>query len=68
MVKISLFFIEFSKQPGAYDSVIVNDDLEKAYTDLKNYLVGSFPALLSNNQVGAGDAPQTQKSTAIDWA
>lgn len=28
--------LEYSAVPGAYDHIIVNDDLEKAYNSLKN--------------------------------
>ena len=59
--------INFSKEKGAYDSVIVNDDLEKAYAELRAYLQKSFPELLANNVAGpAGDAP-AQNKTQIDW-
>lgn len=30
--------IEYSKEEGAYDLVIVNDDLERAYAELKNFI------------------------------
>ncbi|KAL4959840.1 guanylate kinase [Aspergillus stella-maris] len=31
--------LEYSRQPGAHDKVIVNDDLETAYKELKEYIV-----------------------------
>ncbi|KAI9370943.1 guanylate kinase [Aspergillus egyptiacus] len=31
--------LEFAKQPGAHDKIVVNDDLEKAYTELRDYIV-----------------------------
>ena len=36
--------LEYAKQPGAHDKIIVNDDLESAYTELKDYIVdgGNF--------------------------
>lgn len=30
--------LEYSKQPGAYDRIIVNDDLEKAYKEFKDFI------------------------------
>ncbi|KAL4896349.1 P-loop containing nucleoside triphosphate hydrolase protein [Aspergillus ambiguus] len=38
--------LEFSKQPGVHDKVIVNDDLEKAYQELRDWVVdgGRFGA------------------------
>ncbi|KAA8652250.1 hypothetical protein EYZ11_002319 [Aspergillus tanneri] len=38
--------LEFSKQPGAHDKIIVNDDLEKAYEELRDWVVdgGRFGA------------------------
>ena len=30
--------IEYSKEPNAHDIIVVNDDLEKAYSELKNYI------------------------------
>lgn len=38
--------LEFSKQPGAHDKIVVNDDLEKAYTELRDWVVdgGRFGA------------------------
>jgi len=47
--------IEYSETAGAYDQVIVNDDLEKAYGVMKGFLQESFPELL-NVHGGAGDA------------
>lgn len=37
--------LEYSEQPGAYDLIIVNDDLHKAYEELKNFLTKEIPAL-----------------------
>ncbi|KAL3430563.1 guanylate kinase-domain-containing protein [Aspergillus tetrazonus] len=36
--------LEYAKQPGAHDKIIVNDDLESAYKELKDYIVdgGNF--------------------------
>ena len=31
--------IEYSKTPGAHDQIIVNDDLEKAWTEFKDFCV-----------------------------
>ncbi|KAF7714714.1 Guanylate kinase [Penicillium ucsense] len=38
--------LEFAKQPGAHDKIVVNDDLEKAYTELRDWVVdgGRFGA------------------------
>ncbi|PYI04829.1 guanylate kinase [Aspergillus sclerotiicarbonarius CBS 121057] len=38
--------LEFSKEPGAHDKIVVNDDLEKAYTELRDWIVdnGNFGA------------------------
>ncbi|KAJ5226666.1 guanylate kinase [Penicillium citrinum] len=38
--------IEFSKVPGVHDKIVVNDDLEKAYEELKEFIVdgGKFGA------------------------
>ncbi|PLB44068.1 hypothetical protein P170DRAFT_459582 [Aspergillus steynii IBT 23096] len=38
--------LEFSKEPGAHDKIVVNDDLEKAYVDLRDWVVdgGRFGA------------------------
>jgi guanylate kinase len=30
--------LEFSKTPGVHDKIIVNDDLDKAYKDLEEYI------------------------------
>ncbi|ANB13711.1 guanylate kinase [Sugiyamaella lignohabitans] len=30
--------LEYSKEPGAHDKIIVNDDLEKAYAELKAFV------------------------------
>lgn len=61
--------IEFSKKNGSYDSVIVNDDLDKAYNDLKIFLISQFPSVLSggnNNVIGAGGDASTNQKTSID--
>ncbi|KAL4946190.1 hypothetical protein BDV06DRAFT_182926 [Aspergillus oleicola] len=31
--------LEFSRQPGAHDKIVVNDDLETAYKELKDYII-----------------------------
>lgn len=31
--------LEYSKEPGAHDKIVVNDELETAYRDLKDYIV-----------------------------
>jgi guanylate kinase len=31
--------LEFSKQPGAHDKIVVNDDLDIAYKELKDFIV-----------------------------
>ncbi|PYH95883.1 guanylate kinase [Aspergillus ellipticus CBS 707.79] len=38
--------LAFSKEPGAHDKIVVNDDLEKAYTELRSWIVdnGRFGA------------------------
>ncbi|GCB22321.1 guanylate kinase [Aspergillus awamori] len=38
--------LEYAKQPGAHDKTVVNDDLEKAYTELRDWIVdgGNFGA------------------------
>ncbi|KAK6810836.1 hypothetical protein RU639_013371 [Aspergillus parasiticus] len=38
--------LEYAKEPGAHDKIVVNDDLEKAYTELRDWIVddGRFGA------------------------
>ncbi|KAJ5808920.1 hypothetical protein N7474_010189 [Penicillium riverlandense] len=38
--------LEYAQQPGAHDKIVVNDDLETAYTDLRDWVVdgGRFGA------------------------
>ncbi|KAL1967504.1 hypothetical protein VTN77DRAFT_3019 [Rasamsonia byssochlamydoides] len=38
--------LEYAKQPGAHDKIVVNDDLEKAYTEMRDWIVdgGKFGA------------------------
>ncbi|KAL2011826.1 hypothetical protein VTN00DRAFT_4544 [Thermoascus crustaceus] len=38
--------LEYSQQPGAHDKIVVNDDLEKAYTEMRDWIVdgGKFGA------------------------
>lgn len=57
--------LAFSKQTGVYDLVLVNDDLERAYQELKNYLQSNYPCLVIN---GAGDSGNTthNESAIID--
>jgi guanylate kinase len=31
--------LEYAQQPGAHDKVVVNDDLETAYKELRDYIV-----------------------------
>ncbi|RAK76462.1 uncharacterized protein BO72DRAFT_469355 [Aspergillus fijiensis CBS 313.89] len=31
--------LEYAKEPGAHDKVVVNDDLEKAYAELRDFIV-----------------------------
>ena len=31
--------LEFSKQPGSHDKLVVNNDLEKAYEELRDWIV-----------------------------
>ncbi|BCR87013.1 guanylate kinase [Aspergillus chevalieri] len=31
--------LEFSKQPGAHDKIVVNDELDKAYVELRDWIV-----------------------------
>lgn len=31
--------LEYSKQDGAHDKIIVNDDLDKAYAELKEFML-----------------------------
>lgn len=31
--------LEYSQQPGAHDKIVVNDDLEKAYTEMRDWIV-----------------------------
>lgn len=40
--------LEYSKQPGAHDKVVVNDDLETAYKQLRDYIIddGKFGATI----------------------
>ncbi|KAI1961018.1 guanylate kinase [Ophidiomyces ophidiicola] len=39
--------LEFAKEPGAHDKIVVNDDLETAYQSVKDWIVdnGSFGAI-----------------------
>lgn len=38
--------LEYARQPGAHDKIVVNDDLERAYGELKEWVVdgGRFGA------------------------
>ena len=38
--------IEYSTQPGSHDKIVINDDLDKAYEELRNWIVdeGKFGA------------------------
>lgn len=38
--------LEYAKQPVAHDKIVVNDDLEKAYVELRDWVVdgGKFGA------------------------
>ncbi|OGM43781.1 guanylate kinase [Aspergillus bombycis] len=38
--------LEYAKEPGAHDKLVVNDDLKEAYTELRNWIVddGKFGA------------------------
>lgn len=38
--------MEFSQQPGAHDKIVVNDNLENAYVELRDWIVdgGKFGA------------------------
>ncbi|KAB8075059.1 guanylate kinase [Aspergillus leporis] len=38
--------LEYAKEPGAHDKIVVNDDLEKAYSELRDWIVdgGRFGA------------------------
>lgn len=38
--------LEYANQPGAHDKIVVNDDLEKAYAELRDWVVdgGKFGA------------------------
>mgnify|MGYP000973331561 CR=1 FL=1 len=38
--------LEYSKQPGAHDKIVVNDDLDKAYREMRDWIVdgGKFGA------------------------
>lgn len=38
--------LEYAAQPGAHDKTVVNDDLEKAYIELRDWIVdgGNFGA------------------------
>ncbi|RAL13594.1 uncharacterized protein BO97DRAFT_477095 [Aspergillus homomorphus CBS 101889] len=31
--------LEYSKEPGAHDKIVINDDLEKAYAELRDFIV-----------------------------
>ncbi|PYH81744.1 guanylate kinase [Aspergillus uvarum CBS 121591] len=31
--------LEYAKEPGAHDKIVVNDDLEKAYAELRDFIV-----------------------------
>jgi guanylate kinase len=31
--------LEYSKEPGAHDRVIVNEDVDRAYTELRDWVV-----------------------------
>ena len=31
--------LDFAKQPGVHDKIVVNDDVEKAYTSLRDWVV-----------------------------
>ncbi|KAF8845245.1 guanylate kinase [Paxillus ammoniavirescens] len=39
-LSIALSEIQYAREPGAYDYVIVNDDLEKAYASFKKVVLG----------------------------
>ena len=34
--------LEFADQPGIHDTIIVNDDLERAYKELDQYIMGQL--------------------------
>jgi guanylate kinase len=38
--------LEYAAQPGSHDKTVVNDNLEKAYTELRDWIVdgGNFGA------------------------
>jgi len=66
--------LDFSKT-GCYDVVITNDDLERAYAELKNFLVALFPKTLQvqsatiqavGQMQGAGDGLNITQTATID--
>lgn len=38
--------LEYAKQPGAHDKIVVNDDLDRAYAEMRDWIVdgGKFGA------------------------
>jgi len=59
--------MDFANSGDIYDLILVNDDIDRAYEELKAQLITWFPSLLSGaqNQVnGMGDAPAAQKPEA----
>jgi len=43
-----------AEQPGTYDFIVINDDLNKAYDSLKNYLekvCGNFTGFIGLNTI-----------------
>ena len=37
--------LEYAKQSGSYDMVIVNDDLERAYGEFRAFIVSKYPSV-----------------------
>lgn len=61
--------IEYSEETGVYDFVLVNDDLEVAYAQLKGFIFTRFPSLKPSPTLETDEVPKNyerQESTTLD--
>eukprot|EP00842_Homolaphlyctis_polyrhiza_P004261 jgi/Hompol1/4836/HPOL_003927-RA len=57
--------LDYAAQPGAYDCTIINDDQDKAYAELENFVIKTWPSLGGRVVAAAPDKDKKSKVCAI---
>ncbi|KAI9715985.1 MAG: hypothetical protein M1812_005619 [Candelaria pacifica] len=60
--------MEFSKQEGVHDKIVVNDNVDKAYTEMESFILGGTRDTATSNGAEQGDSSSGVHSLGAEGA